>query len=317
MPLSSSVWDSVARERYPYFPAGRRAHMRVLVHGGAGSAPDEPAARQAVLDAASRAGADARTPEAAVVATVRHLESDPRFNAGVGSAVQSDGVARTDAGLMTGDGASGAACAMAGVEHAVEVARLVRADTPHVLLAGERAVALADDAGVATDRDLWTDATRARWQAADPPETAGPREQLAWVREQFGDDISARDHDTVGAVATDGDQLAAATSTGGRWFALAGRVGDVPQVGAGFYAMERAAASATGEGEAIARFGLARRAVAAVAEGADPATAARQTIDRFAARTGGTAGVIVLDGSGATGRAHNARAMQTARRGEQ
>jgi len=160
MPLSSSVWDSVARERYPYFPADRRAHMRVLAHGGAGSAPDEPAARQAVLDAASRAGADARTPEAAVVATVRHLESDPRFNAGVGSAVQSDGVARTDAGLMTGDGASGA-------------------------------------------------------------------------------------------------------------------------------------------------------------EGADPATAARQTIDRFAARTGGTAGVIVLDGSGATGRAHNARAMQTARRGEQ
>jgi len=290
--------------------------MHVLAHGGVGSVADAPADRQDVLDAACAAGADARTPGDAVVATVRHLESDPRFNAGVGSAVQSDGVVRTDAGLMTGDGAVGAACAMPGIEHAIEVARLVKAETPHVLLAGERAVALAEDTGVATDCDLWTDATRTRWQDVDPPDEASPSEQLSWVRERFGGDISGRDHDTVGAVATDGERLAAATSTGGRWFALAGRVGDVPQVGAGFYATERAAASATGEGEAIARFGLARRAVAAVEGGADPATAARRTIERFATGTGGTAGVIVTDRSGTTGEAHNAAAMQTATQGD-
>ena len=159
--------------------------MRVLVHGGAGSEPDAPARRQESLDAATAAGADARSPEAAV-----------------------------------------------------EVAQAVKTETPHVLLAGERAVALA------------------------------------------------------------------------------GRVGDVPQVGAGFYASEQAAASATGEGEAIARFGIARQAVRAVDDGAAPVGAAERTIERFAAETGATAGVIVLDRSGATGEAHNAEAMQTATHGD-
>jgi len=297
--------------------------MRVLAHGGAGSVADDPRARRDALAAAASAGAGVADPERAVVATVCRLESDSRFNAGVGSAVQSDGVVRTDAGVMTGDGASGAACAMPGVEHAVEVARLVKTETPHVLLAGDRAVALADAAGVATDCDLWAPAIRRRWRDGNPPEDAGSIDQLAWVRGRFGDGDgdgrdrgTAGDHGTVGtvgAVATDGEGLAAATSTGGRWFALAGRVGDVPQVGAGFYTSETAAASATGEGERIARFGLARRAVAAVEAGDEPGPAAERAIERFAADTGGTAGVIVVDRAGATGRAHNAGAMATGR----
>jgi isoaspartyl peptidase/L-asparaginase-like protein (Ntn-hydrolase superfamily) len=280
--------------------------MELLVHGGAGSAPEEPAARDRDLRRAVRQGSGRDRPLAAVRAAVRHLESAPRFNAGVGSAVQSDGTVRTDAGIMGSDGPCGAACAMPGVEHAVEVARLVAAETPHVCVAGERAVALAESFDVGTDRDLWTDRTRERWREAEIPADEPVREQLAAVRERFGGT------DTVGAVATDGDRLAAATSTGGRWFALAGRVGDVPQVGAGFYASGEAAASATGEGEAIARFGLARRVVEAVADGDDPGTAADRVVRGFEADTGGRAGVIVADRSGRTGRAHNAEAMGTA-----
>jgi len=279
--------------------------MELLVHGGAGSAPEEPDRRQRDLRRAVRLGSARDHPLAAVRAAVRHLESAPRFNAGVGGAVQSDGTVRTDAGIMTSDGRCGAACAMPGVEHAVEVARVVAEETPHVCVAGDRAVALAEAFDVGTDRDLWTDRTRERWREADIPD-GGVREQLAAVRERFGGT------DTVGAVATDGDHLAAATSTGGRWFALAGRVGDVPQVGAGFYATGEAAASATGEGEAIARFGLARRAVGAVEDGDDPGTAADRVVRGFAAETGGRAGVIVADRSGRTGHAHNAEAMGTA-----
>ncbi len=126
--------------------------------------------------------------------------------------------------------------------------------TPHVLLAGDEAVEFAAGTGVETGRDLTTAETRQRYERADPPD-GGPADHLDWVREHFSGT------DTVGAVATDGDRLAAATSTAGRWLALAGRVGDVPQVGAGFYADGRGGASATGEGEAIARFGVARRAV--------------------------------------------------------
>jgi isoaspartyl peptidase/L-asparaginase-like protein (Ntn-hydrolase superfamily) len=279
----------------------------LLAHGGAGGDPSETETRQQHLADAVEAGAAQSGPEAAVVATVRELETSPRFNAGVGSAVQSDGVVRTDAGLMLGDGTTGAACAMPGVEHAIDVARAVTTETPHVLVAGDDAVALAEAFGVATDRDLWTDRTRDRWEKLDPP--ADRREQLRWVRERFGGS------DTVGAVAVEGGRLAAATSTGGRWCALAGRVGDVPQVGAGFYATDRAAVSATGAGEAIARFGLARRVADAIADGATPSTATETGIEAFEEATGETAGVIAVDDRGAAGAAFNSDSMQTVRNG--
>lgn len=242
---------------------------------------------------------------AAVERTIVHLESDPRFNAGVGGAVQSDGVPRTDAGVMTGDGRVGAVAAMEGVEHAVSVARLVLEETPHVLLAGRHAVDLAADYGVGTNIDLWSERSRDRWEEAPAPPD-GARAQLDWVKKQFGGS------DTVGAVATDGDALAAATSTGGRWFALAGRVGDVPQVGSGFFASETAAASATGAGEDIARTTLSRLAVDEVEAGADPETAAAAALETFEERTGSTAGVIVIDEAGRQGSAYNTPAMQTA-----
>jgi beta-aspartyl-peptidase (threonine type) len=322
--------------------------MRVIVHGGAGGTADEPTARQQDLDEAVAAGARATDPVAAAVSAAGALESAPRFNAGVGSAVQSDGTIRTDAGLMADDGTTGAACAMAGVADAAAVARLVATETPHVLLAGEHAVALADAYGIETDQNLWTDRTRERWARLDAPAVEdsrddgsvvedsrddgsavedsrldapavedsrddgsvveNPREHLAWVREQFGGS------DTIGAVATDGSGVAVVTSTGGRWCALAGRVGDVPQVGAGFYAEGGVAASATGAGEAIARSGLARRAVD-LAQERPPQLAADRAIDAFEGDTGAQAGVIVLDTAGRTGSSYNSAEMLTAVRG--
>lgn len=282
--------------------------MRLLVHGGAGSAPDEPEPRQAALEEAHERGLQADGgPVAAVRAAVRVLEADERFNAGVGGARQDDGLVRTDAGLMTADGTCGAACSMPGVCHAVDVAHAVATETPHVLVAGERAVDLASAVDVETDLALTTADTRARFDEADPPGAgAAIDDRLAWIGENFGGT------DTVGAVATDGDSLCAATSTAGRWFALAGRVGDVPQVGAGFYAGDGAAASATGEGEAIARFGLARRVVDAVEAGESPHHAADRVLRGFETDTGGRAGVIVVDREGRRGRASNAERMQTA-----
>ena len=289
--------------------------MQVVVHGGAGSAPEEPEPRRDALEDAAAAGASAGTPRDAVVAAVRVLESSPRFNAGVGSAVQTDGTIRTDAGLMTGDREVGAACSMAGVEHAVSVARVVAEETPHVLVAGERAVDLAEAFGVETGVDLWCDRTRERWtDLADRPASDDPRDHLAWLDGRFGGT------DTVGAVALDAaasgtgtrSALAAATSTGGRWLALAGRVGDVPQVGCGFYCSPAGGASATGAGEDIARTTLARRAVDRLETGADADAAATRAIEEFEELTGSTAGLIVLDREGTVGEAHVAEAMQTA-----
>jgi len=299
-----------------------RANMKVLVHGGAGSPPDEPADRQAVLDTAAERGAAADGVTDAVVAAVELLESDPRFNAGVGSSVQSDGLARTDAGLMTDDRAAGAACSMPGVEHAVDVARVVKEETPHVLVAGVHAVDLAEAFGVETGVDLLTDETRQRWAEESPPESFDAGEHVAFVNGRFGRDADDgrsddRDHDTVGAVARDGDRIAAATSTGGRWCALAGRVGDVPQVGSGFYATRAGGASATGAGEDIARVTLARRAVDHLERGRSAADAADLAVEEFEDLTGSTAGVIVLRNDGDHGSAYNSDAMQTSVTGEE
>jgi isoaspartyl peptidase/L-asparaginase-like protein (Ntn-hydrolase superfamily) len=284
--------------------------MQIVVHGGAGGAPDTPGERQAVLDDAAAAGADAETPLDAVETAVRNLESSPRFNAGYGGALQSDGRVRTDAGLMTDERRIGAVCGMPGVEHAVSAARLVLSETPHVLLAGERAAAFAADFGVETGADLTTEATRERFADADPPE-GGPRAQRDWIRSRFGGS------DTVGAVARAGDSLAAATSTGGRWFALAGRVGDVPQAGSGFYASPAGSASATGAGEDIARVTLSRRAVEFLEAGADAGAAAERALAEFVDLTDSTAGLIVLGADGSVGEAFNSEAMQTARDGRE
>lgn len=277
--------------------------MRIIVHGGAGGTPDEPEPRQAVLDEAAAAGAAEETPVDAVEAAVNALEASDRFNAGYGGAVQSDGAVRTDAGLMTSDRETGAVASMDGVQEAVSAARVVMEETPHVFVAGEHAVDLADEFGVGTGVDLLTPEKREEYEDEAPP-TAGPKAHLEWLEERFGG------HDTVGAVAFHEGEFAAATSTGGRSWALAGRVGDVPQVGSGFYCTPAGGASATGAGEDIAKVTLSQRAVDKLENGADAQSAADDAIAEFDELTGSSAGVIVC-GEDGTGAAFNSEGMQT------
>ncbi len=276
--------------------------MKLIVHGGAGSASAEPTIRQQILDRAVDVGLDSESPIGAVESAINVLEASPRFNAGVGGAVQADGVVRTDAGLMTSERATGAACSMPGVERAVSVARAVLEHTPHVCLSGSRAAEFATAHGIDTDVLLSTPDTRARWEEADPP-TSDVREQLEWVKRHFGGT------DTVGAVASDGSTLAAATSTGGRWFALPGRVGDVSQVGCGFYCSPAGGVSATGAGEDIARVTLSRTVVDYLDAGVPAQTAADRAIGEFERLTDSEAGVIVCTTDGSIGSAFNTEAM--------
>lgn len=278
-------------------------HMRIIVHGGAGSSPDEPEPRQAVLDDAAQAGVAESDPVDAVEAAVNVLEASDRFNAGYGGAVQSDGEVRTDAGLMTSDRETGAVASMDGVQEAISAARIVMEETPHIFVSGEHAVDLAAEFGVETDVDLLTPENREKYEEENPP-SAGPKAHLEWLEERFGG------HDTVGAVAFHEGEFAAATSTGGRSWALSGRVGDVPQVGSGFYCTPAGGASATGAGEDIAKVTLSQRAVQKLENGADAQAAADDAIAEFDEITGSSAGVIVCDEDG-TGAAFNSEGMQT------
>ena len=107
--------------------------------------------------------------------------------------------------------------------------------------------------------------------------------------------------------------LAAATSTGGILFKPAGRVGDSPLPGCGYYAGNTSAAvSCTGRGETIVRVQLARLAADFVAKLAAPAptqelfSAPAEAAIRFlAGRVGGHGGLIMIDHAGRVGFAYN------------
>jgi beta-aspartyl-peptidase (threonine type) len=106
---------------------------------------------------------------------------------------------------------------------------------------------------------------------------------------------------TVGAVARDGrGHVAAATSTGGvtgkRW----GRIGDSPLIGAGTWADNACAVSATGTGEHFVRVGAGRTIAARVALLREDIGAAIDAVLADIVALGGTGGLIVVAPSGDT-----------------
>jgi beta-aspartyl-peptidase (threonine type) len=240
----------------------------------------------------------------AVQAAVRALEDDPRFNAGVGSALTRAGTVELDAALMSGDGLrAGAAAAVSGVRNPIDLARRILDDGEHVLLVGPGALDFAREAGVAlcapdfhiTDKARADLARELARRAGAAPEGGG----------------------TVGAVAVDAaGHVAAATSTGGMVGQRPGRVGDSPLPGAGTYADDEAgAASATGHGERIIQVGLAKTAIDLLRSGLparEAAARALATLDRVA----GKGGLILVDRRGELAAVHNTTSMAWAAQSE-
>ncbi len=212
----------------------------------------------------------------AVKTTVCLLEDDPLFNAGRGSVANADGEVEMDAGIM--DGATldvGAVACVRFLYNPVEAAHAMLREPP-VLLVGAGAEAFATARGIAECKEGIRPATH-----------------------------GGSGHDTVGCVARDrAGHVAAATSTGGLAGTPAGRVGDAPIPGCGFYAENGiGAVSLSGDGEEIARTLLAARVMRALET--MNARAAAATIFEPLARLGAEAGVILVDLDGAIGIAHN------------
>ena len=215
------------------------------MHGGAGGAVRDEEPYHGGLRAAAEAGwhvlAEGGPALDAVQAAAIVLEDDPLFNAGRGAVLNEHGETEHDAALMCGHtGEAGGVAGVSGVRNPVLLARAVMDRTPHVLLAAAGAEALADREGIARVDPRWhvTERREDQWRAAG---------------------------DTIGAVAVDAHgHLAAATSTGGILGKLAGRVGDSPLPGAGVYADDACAVSASGHGEAIMRAVAAHEVAAMV-----------------------------------------------------
>ena len=78
----------------------------------------------------------------------------------------------------------------------------------------------------------------------------------------------------------------------------AGRVGDSPLVGAGTYADETCAISATGEGESFIRACFAGQVAEALRDGMDPHGALYSQLERVRERYQGVGGAILLTPGG-------------------
>ncbi|MBI4749787.1 MAG: isoaspartyl peptidase/L-asparaginase [Acidobacteria bacterium] len=270
----------------------------LIVHGGCGTPPPEE--EKPRMDACERA-ADAgwqvlRQGGSAIEAVeiaIRQLEDEPLLNAGTGSYLQADGVARMDASLMASDGRAGSVAQIPGLKNPIRLARYLLEQDAHVMLCGQEALNLAlrlgfDPAVVATEAKItyWREHLtehniRLDYQKmADNWKSENPR---------LG---------TVGCVALDTEgRLAAGTSTGGTGQCYPGRIGDTSIIGAGTYCTPQVGVSLTGVGERIMVLLSAKRLSDLVKDGKSLETAGQMVlaeVDELAS----FAGLIAIDHQG-------------------
>ncbi|QBQ56172.1 isoaspartyl peptidase/L-asparaginase family protein [Nitrosococcus wardiae] len=259
----------------------------IIVHGGAGRvAHHQVEASQVGCQEAALAGwrllLEGGSALDAVQMAVESLENNPLYNAGTGATLNAAGEIQMDASIMEGSTlAAGAVAAIHGIRNPVRLARKVLDRSQEVLLVGEGALSFARKAGIelCANAELTVEHQRQRWEKM---------------------------HGTVGCAAVDqAGRSAAATSTGGLFDALPGRVGDSALIGCGTYANYFGAVSCTGIGEAIIRTALARTAMGDLQAGYHPMVAVQRTLAVLVRGTQSEAGLIVIDRKGRVGYAHN------------
>ena len=273
----------------------------IVLHGGAGAVAgrdytETEAHQGALADHCNGMLRDGATALDVVEHAVADMESSGLYVAGRGSAPNSIGQVELDASIMDGDTRmAGAVAILRDFANPVRVARGVMEKTPHVMLAGDGAVAFARRHG-------FTEVT-------DP---------AAWYRLPVGvtrADVADIAHGTVGAVALDGKgHLAAATSTGGTFGKLHGRVGDTPLVGPGTWADDDIAISCTGVGEHIIRAGGAAAIAFRYRSGVPLEQAVAEMLDEVK-RLGGDGGVIAVTRDGEFAWPYNSEGMKRAAAG--
>ena len=270
----------------------------LALHGGAGAvagrdyAVTEEHLRELARNCESWL-AEGRSALDVVDYAVTELEASGLYVAGRGSAPNSAGYVELDASIMDGQSrAAGAVAALRDFVSPVQVARGIMEKTLHVMLAGKGAVEFARANGFA--------------------EVPDPADYYTLPVGVNRDELSDITHGTVGAVALDtSGHLAAATSTGGTFGKLEGRIGDTPLIGPGTWADDNIAISCTGTGEHIIRAGGAVSIAFRYRSGIALSDAIGEMLDEVK-RLGGDAGVVAITSSGEIAMPYNSQGMKRA-----
>ncbi len=244
---------------------------KLIIHGGAGPSLKDKgglvAVRRslhAVIEAVYPLLAAGASAQEAVIQGCQLLEDDPRFNAGTGSVLQSDGQVRMSASLMDGTAQRfSGVINVSRVKNPIQLAQFLQGCDDRVL-SDYGAAELTRELQVPIHNPL-TDIRLQEWMQERKGNFS--KDMAGVVAEpELVDSVAGRG--TIGVVALDRQgQLCAGTSTGGKGFERIGRVSD-SAMPAGNYATSQAGVSCTGIGEDIINECLAARIVVRVIDGA-------------------------------------------------
>lgn len=244
---------------------------KLIIHGGAGSSlkgkGGADAVRRslhAIVEEVYALLAQGASATAAVVRGCQLLEDNPRFNAGTGSVLQSDGQIRMSASLMDGTAQRfSGVINVSRVQNPIHLAQFLQ-DSDDRVLSDYGSAELLRELSI----PLFDPLTELRLQEWMQEREGNFNKAMAGVvaeKELVVDANAGRG--TIGVVVLDSEgRLAAGTSTGGKGFERIGRVSD-SAMPAGNYATAEAAISCTGIGEHIIDECLAPRIVVRVTDG--------------------------------------------------
>ncbi len=308
----------------------------LVIHGGAGAYLKTTTAAQRkkrgqslaqIVTAAANAFPQGGA-RAAVLDAIARLEDDPGYNAGYGSRLQRDGIARLSAALMDGSRTRlSAVYNVEGCRHPSALADALQSRGDRNL-DGTGARRLMSELGI-EEEDIRSPTSIARWQAliesgelvdrecAIGDAAAAEVELAQRARLPIPDDLESPPpneedrYGTVGAVACDErGSIWACTSTGGRGHEVVGRISD-SATPAGNYACPLVALSATGFGEQILDSNVCGRIATRMLDGTDLRSATARTFKEVAAADG-LYGVIAISRDGHAAYAHTTEACGVA-----
>ncbi|MEB3160452.1 MAG: isoaspartyl peptidase/L-asparaginase, partial [Synechocystis sp.] len=271
---------------------------KLIIHGGASSLDDKgglASVRQslhAIIAQIYQTLVEGGSAVDAVVQGCELLENEPRFNAGTGSVLQSDGQVRMSASLMDGDRQNfSGVINVSRIKNPIQMAQFLQGQTDRIL-SDYGAADLARE----MQMPIYDPATDFRIQEWLEERGEVVRKKMARLIADPTADIEAR-KGTIGVVALDQTgRIAAGTSTGGKGLERIGRVSD-SAMPAGNYATRFAGVSCTGVGEDIINECLAAKVVIRVKDGHGLATAMEKSITE-ALENQTDLGAIALDHQG-------------------